>query len=76
MKTDSTSSRETLINLQGHVLGLKAVLNAIVVANPGLRIEDHQIGRAIILTKGVVVDDSLVSKKAREVAQETIGRCL
>ncbi len=74
MKSDQASTNEILIDLQGQILGLKAVLNSILVANPGIKVEDHQIGRSIILTKGLAVDDPQVSKKARETAQDVIGR--
>ena len=65
---------QTIIDLQGQILGLRAVLNSIIVANPGIKLEDHQIGRTIILAKGLVIDDPQVSKKARETAQEITGR--
>jgi hypothetical protein len=74
MKSAQASTNEILIDLQGQILGLKAVLNSILVANPGIKVEDHQIGRSIILTKGLAVDDPRVSKKARETAQDVIGR--
>lgn len=65
---------DILIDLQGQVLGLKAVMTSILVANPNIKIEEHQISRSIILTKGLAVDDPLVTKKAREIMQELAGQ--
>lgn len=74
MKSTPQANTEILIDLQGQILGLKAVLASILIANPGIKIEDHQISRSIILTKGLAFDDPNISVRAREVAQEIGGR--
>ena len=67
------STNDILLDLQGQILGLKAVLTSVLVANPGIKIEDHQVGRTIILAKGLPVDDPKISKRARDFSLEITG---
>ena len=71
--TQQKSTNEIILDLQGQILGLKAVLTSVLVANPGIKVEDHQIGRTIILAKGLPVDDPTISKRARDFSQEITG---